>query len=164
VIYLIGSLRNPQIPIIANQLEAGGFEVFADWYSAGAIADDSWRDYEKSRGRTYRQALKGYAARHVFAFDKYHLDRADAVVLVAPAGKSGHLEFGWALGKGKPGFYLLDSPERWDVMLQFATGVTDSITELLAMLKEAEDEKANPMGIHYSGIDWGLPRPADRDL
>jgi hypothetical protein len=138
MIYLIGSLRNPEIPSIAAQLRAAGYEVFDDWFAAGPEADDKWRDYEKARGRSYVQALAGHAARHVFWFDYEHLDRASAVVLAAPAGKSGHLEFGWALGKGKPGYYLLDGPERWDVMLQFATAVVTSVEELIAELKRDE--------------------------
>lgn len=136
MVYLIGSLRNPQVPIIANKLRAEGLEIFEDWFSAGKFADDEWRDYEKGRGHTFAQALKGYAARHVFDFDRFHLSRADAVVLVLPAGRSGHLELGWALGQGKPGFILLDAdPERFDCMYQFSTGVTNDLQELTLWLK-----------------------------
>jgi hypothetical protein len=130
MIYLIGSLRNPKVPEIANQLRERGLNVFDDWYAAGETADDSWRDYEKAKGLTFMEALKGAAARNVFEFDKRHLQLSDAVVLVCPAGKSGHLELGWMLGQGKPGFILLDNPDRWDVMYQFATLVTDSLDEI----------------------------------
>lgn len=124
MIYLIGSLRNPAIPYLAEGLRrATDEEVFDDWHAAGPNADDCWRDYEKSRGRSYIEALDGYAARNVFNFDKTHLTRAEVVVLALPAGKSGHMELGWSLGQGKPGYILLDNPERWDVMYQFATGV-----------------------------------------
>lgn len=135
MIYLIGSLRNPEIPNIAKELRWCGFDVFDDWYSAGPEADDKWRDYELARGRDFITGLKGYAARHVFEFDRTHLQRADAVVLALPAGKSGHLELGWALGQGKPGIILLDSPDRWDVMYQFATKVVDNIPSLVAALE-----------------------------
>jgi hypothetical protein len=130
MIYLIGSLRNPQIVEIANQIRSAGFEVFDDWYAAGPEADDMWKEYEQSRGHSYLQALNGYAARNVFAFDKRHLERADTVVLALPAGKSGHLELGWSLGKGKRGYILLDNPDRWDVMYQFADGVFTSVEDL----------------------------------
>ena len=59
------------------------------------------------------------------------------MVLVCPAGKSGHLEFGYAIGRGTPGLILLDDPERWDVMYQFADGVTDDEDELVARLHHA---------------------------
>lgn len=136
MIYLIGSLRNPEVPRIAKELRKTGQEVFDDWYAAGPEADDKWREYEQSRGRSYHQALSGLAAKHVFHFDRDHLDRADAVCLVLPAGKSGHLELGWALGRGKRGYILLDNPDRWDVMYQFATGIFTDINELIRELNK----------------------------
>lgn len=136
LIYLIGSLRNPRIPEIAQQIrENTGQEVFDDWFAAGPLADDSWRDYEKARGNSYEQGLQGWAAKHVFDFDFYHLNRSSTAVLVSPAGKSGHLEFGYMRGRGKPGFILLDPEvERWDVMYQFATGVCSNMEELIRSL------------------------------
>jgi nucleoside 2-deoxyribosyltransferase len=131
MIYLIGSLRNPEIPKVAAKLRSAGLEVFDDWYSAGEFADDSWRDYEKARGHDFKTALKGYAAKNVYNFDLRHLERADAVVLVLPAGRSGHLELGYSIGRGKPGYILLDSPDRWDVMYQFADLVTDNLDEVV---------------------------------
>ena len=124
VIYLIGSLRNPEIPHIGNRLREAGFEVFDDWFAAGKIADDEWQAYETIRGRSYKEALCGYAARHVFDFDFAHLARSSIGLLVLPAGKSGHLELGYMMGQGKPGYMLFDKvPERWDVMCRFANEV-----------------------------------------
>lgn len=135
MIYVIGSLRNLNIPTVGEALRKAGHEVFDDWYAAGPEADDYWQKYEKGRGRSYQEALQGYAARNVFAFDKKHLDRAEAVVLVLPAGKSGHLEFGYSLGRGKPGFILLDGePERYDVMYQFASAVCADVGQLVTSL------------------------------
>lgn len=142
VVYLIGSLRNPDVPKIAEELRKAGFEVFDDWYAAGEIADDAWRDYEKGRKRSYPEALQSYAAKHVFEFDLYHLNRATMGVLVMPAGKSGHLELGYLIGQGKPGFVFFDGePERWDVMYQFASGGTHFKVDSLvsAMLHYGKD-------------------------
>lgn len=142
-LYLIGSLRNSAIPSIANQLREHGFDVCDDWFAAGEFADDSWRDYEKQRGRSYQEALDGLAARHVFDFDYSQMIRSDAAVLAMPAGKSGHLELGWFLGQGKPGHILLEpDTERWDVMLRFATGVHTDIDSLVSGLrgKSVDDE------------------------
>lgn len=138
MIYLIGSLRNPNIPTIANQLrDMTGQEVFDDWYAAGPEADDHWKAYEEKRGHSYSAALRGHAANHVFQFDRLHLSRADTVVLCLPAGRSGHLELGWALGSGKRGYILLDDPDRWDVMYQFATGIFTSLDSLTLELMSA---------------------------
>lgn len=134
MIYLIGSLRNPDIGRISTELRRAGLDVFDDWYAAGPNADDHWRDYEKRRGRTYAQALEGKAAVHIFDFDLAHLHLADTVVLALPAGRSAHMEFGWCLGRGKKGYVLLDTPERWDVMYLFATRVCTSLNELLTVL------------------------------
>lgn len=124
MIYVIGSLRQSRPREIAALLRQDGHEVFDDWQAPGPQADDHWRDYEQERGRTFKEALAGAAAQNVFQFDKGNLDRADAAVLVMPAGKSAHLELGYVLGSGKPGYILLDGePERWDVMYGFATGV-----------------------------------------
>ena len=133
--YLIGSLRNKKIPIIAKNLRIWGFDIFDSWYAPGPNADDYWRDYEKAKGFTYQDALKHYAARHIFEFDKFHLDRCDGGILVWPAGKSAHLELGYLIGQGKPGYILIDGePERWDIMLNFATEVCRDLEELTELL------------------------------
>jgi len=130
-IYLIGSLRNPNIGTIANELRSAGHDVFDDWYAAGPEADDYWQKYEIAKGNNYKQGLQGYAAKHVYSFDKYHLDRCEVAVLALPAGKSAHLELGYFIGCGKPGYILLDNPDRWDVMYQFANGVFYSVEDLI---------------------------------
>jgi hypothetical protein len=135
-IYLIGSLRNPNIPVVAQTLRDHGFDVFDDWYAAGPEADDYWRKYEKERGRTYPEALKGAAARNVFQFDFRNLEDRDVAVLVAPAGKSGHMELGFMLGRNKLGFVLFtEEPDRWDVMYRFATGVYFDVDQLISELE-----------------------------
>lgn len=123
-LYIIGSLRNPEIPKLASTLRRQGHEVFDDWYSAGPKADDCWQAHQQGKGLSFKQALEGPAATNVFNFDKTWLDWCDAAVLVLPAGKSGHLELGYVIGSGKPGYILLpDNVERWDVMYRFATKV-----------------------------------------
>jgi nucleoside 2-deoxyribosyltransferase len=135
-IYLIGSLRNPAVPELANDMRKLGFDVFDDWYGAGKIADDCWQEYENIRGRHYKDALKGHAAQTIFHFDKTHLDTADVAVLLLPAGKSGHIELGYHLGRGKNGYILFDkTPERYDVMYNFATDVFFAKEDLLTELK-----------------------------
>jgi hypothetical protein len=134
-IYVIGSLRNPAVPELATALRDRGHYVFDDWYAAGPTADDCWQAYEKSKGSSYPVALSGWAAQHVFNFDKHHLDRADTAILLMPAGKSGHLELGYMIGAGKKGFVLFDKePERWDVMYNFAAGVYYDTPSLLDVL------------------------------
>lgn len=144
MIYLIGSMRNPQIPIVANRLRKEGFDIFDDWYSPGKDADDEWQAYEQLRGRKYKDALKGYHAEEVFTFDKTHLDRANAAILMLPAGKSAHMELGYIIGSGKPGYILLPGePERFDIMYRFATEIFLNVEELVECL--TKDQSALPL-------------------
>ena len=98
------------------------------------------RTYEQIRGRNYKEALQGLAAKHIFQFDKHHLDTSDFVVMLLPAGRSGHLEFGYAIGQGKPGYILFDGePDRYDVMYQFANDIFFDSRELLETLRKEYD-------------------------
>jgi hypothetical protein len=105
--------------------------------SAGPIADNSWKEYEQTRKRSYEEALEGYAAKHVFEFDKRHLDRSTHVLLVLPAGKSGHMEVMYGAYGVKAKTAILLDPEdvRWDVMYQFIPTVLSNEDEVLPWLK-----------------------------
>lgn len=133
-IYLIGSLRNPEVPKLANIIrDRCDVNVFDDWYSAGERADDHLMEYEKQRGHSYAEALNGHSVRHVFEFDKMHLDDSDAGILLLPAGKSCHLELGYLRGQGKPVWILMPNgePERWDIMYRFATELVYTVDDLI---------------------------------
>lgn len=136
-VYIIGSLRNVEIPVVGNALRAAGFYAFDDWYGAGPDADDKWQEYEKLRGRTYREAVYGEAAGNTFNFDKAHLDTSDAAVLVMPAGKSAHLELGYMAGRGKPTFIYFPEgePERFDVMTRFATDLCFQLVDVVHAIR-----------------------------
>jgi hypothetical protein len=134
-IYLIGSLRNPNIEGIAKQLRSAGFDVFDDWYAIGPEADDHWKTYEQNRGRNFKQALDGEVCTNAFNFDKRNIDAADIGVMVMPAGKSGHTEMGYMAGQGKRTYVLLEPDvDRWDIMYKFFTGVEYDIKSLIATL------------------------------
>lgn len=135
--YLIGSLKNPQIPVVAQALRAEGYEIVDDWYAAGPDADDIWRDYERARGHDLKDALNGIHAKYAFMMDREQLQWSDFGVLVLPAGKSAHLELGWMLGQGKPAWILFDKePERFDLMYKFATGIATSVEELKQLIED----------------------------
>lgn len=152
-VYVIGSLRDPRVPEVARVLRIAGYDAFDAWYSAGRDADDRWRDHEHAKGSSYVEALSGYAARNVFAFDRFHLNRAHMAVLVLPAGRSCHLEAG-ATSREKPVFALCpDEPERWDVMTQFLDGVCTNTEDLLAALA-AEDPGITSIQMAHDDAAW----------
>lgn len=138
-LYLIGSLRNPRIPLLASRLreELPDFIVFDDWFAAGPEADDCWKEYEQAKGNDYHEALAGYAARHVFDFDRYHLDTSTHTLLVLPAGKSGHMEVMYAqYAVGAKTAILLDPEDvRWDVMYQFIPTILRSDDDIATWVK-----------------------------
>lgn len=137
MIYVIGSLKNTAVPEVAEYLRSLGHDVFDEWYSAGPEADDYWQAHCEMRGLNFREALASPHADCVFEFDKRYLQLADTVVLVLPAGKSGHIELGWALGQGKRGYILFDGePERFDVMYKFATGFAYTWEQLARELED----------------------------
>ncbi len=136
-IYIIGALRNRAVAKFANELNTLGFEAFADWMAPGPEADSFLLKYAKIRGWSYAMALNSYAARHIYEFDKSHIDRCDMAVMLMPTGKSGHLELGYVIGKGKPGYILFDKePKRFDVMYQFATSIFFDKVDLFHHLRE----------------------------
>ena len=137
-IYLIGTLKNTRIPEIGNTLRAEGYDVMDEWFTPGEFADTNWQAYEKQRGRTYAEALKGRAATNIFLFDRSYLDMSDTAILVMPVGKSGMIELGYAKGRGKNTYILLDGvePERYDIMPKFADMVCNTQEDLVKALRE----------------------------
>lgn len=130
--YVIGSLRNPEIVRLAERMRMRGAEVHDDWYAPGPKTDEHWREYEQARGHDFVDALQGRHAQNVFEYDRDWLHWADAVVMLMPAGKSGHIELGYAAGIGKETHIIL-APEqdRWDVMYKFADYVWRDVEEFL---------------------------------
>jgi hypothetical protein len=137
IVYLIGSLRNPRIPEIANDLRAAGYDVFEDWFSGGKEADDEWQRHEKVRGRSFIEALNGYHAQHVFKGDFFHLNRCHLAVMALPVGRSAFIELGYVIGSGKPGFVFTDGNElpRYEVMAAFSISVTETFPDLLQAIE-----------------------------
>ncbi len=141
-IYLAGSLRNPRIPEIGNLLRSAGFDVMDEWCTPGELADDNWQKYEKLRGRSYAEALRGRGPQNIFSFDRAYLDFSDIVIAAAPFGKSAMIELGYAKGRGKRVYIFLDGnePERFEVMPNFVDKLFSSEEE---MLKELQLLKEN---------------------
>lgn len=120
--------------------------VFDDWFSGGPEADDCWRTYEKDRGHGIAEAVKGPAAQNIFQYDRRHILESDAYVLVLPAGRSGHLELGFAVGSGKRGYILMDEdPDRYDVMYAFADQVFYNREALYNELERVFKDVAYPV-------------------
>lgn len=136
-VYIGGRLAEPLIVEVTKTLTAAGFDAFSEWYTPGPEADVLWRDYEMALGFNYREALKRPSAQNTFNFDKRFIEVSDAFVMLFPAGRSAHLELGYAKGIGKKCIiYMPDGdPERWDVMYNFADAIVYTQEELLEALR-----------------------------
>ena len=138
IVYIIGALKNWKVIDLANDLGKifPDWEFFCSWITPGPEADSFLRKYGKKRGLNYKQTLQDWGAKHVFNFDKTHLDRADIAIMLMPSGKSAHIELGYTIGRGKRGYVLFPKePERIDVMYQFATDIFFDIKDLVMELK-----------------------------
>lgn len=134
-VYIAGSLRNrDRIIEVSLGFNRAGFETFSNWSATHPDTDDYWRDYHQAHGRNMIEALKQPDSLNTFYFDERNIRASRAFVLVTPAGKSGHLELGFALGRNIPGYILMEdpNPERWDVMYSFANGVFEHTGDLIA--------------------------------
>lgn len=129
----MGSMRGERVLEAALAVELAGYRAFADWFAPGPEADDYWKRYAQARGLSYGDALHEPHARNVFEFDQRWLRAADAGLLVCPAGKSAWAEMGLLRGWGKPVYAWLEKdPERWDIMLQIASGWSSDLNELIS--------------------------------
>jgi hypothetical protein len=136
-VYIIGALSNPQIPHVGNAIRAAGFEVFDDWHSVGPRCDQHWQEYEDTRGRTYEEAINGQHANHAYELDRRNLEAHPIGVLVLPAGKSAHMEFGtYCQRPGRFGYVLFEEmPKRFDLMYKLANGLFFDQDKLLDWMK-----------------------------
>lgn len=140
-VYLVGSLKDPEFPHVAEALREAGHDVFDDWRGGGHDGDARWRGYElNERGRGYVQAVYSPFAVNGRTFDRENIEASNVVVAVCKPGKlpgrSSIAELGHASKLRIRTVVLLNGePEEWDLMLplvvdHFLTS-TDQLLELL---------------------------------
>lgn len=150
MIYIVGSLSNPQVEVVANRLRESGIDAFDQWRAAKG---DFWADYAVRNKMPFKEAIKMDFVETAFQFDMKYLRLCSAGVLVMPAGRSGGLELGWLLGQGKPGYILYDGePERPDLMAKLATDIFFNVEDLVKELKgvRKDDTPADSMSYRTS--------------
>jgi hypothetical protein len=142
-IYLVGSLKDDNFPMVADALRAAGHEVFDDWRGAGCDGDARWREYElNERERGYVEALRAPFASNGREFDRKNIDDSDVVIAVCKPNKlpgaSSVAEMAYARWhKGKYAIVLLNGePNEWELMLPLAaTHVCNNLDEVLEVLR-----------------------------
>jgi hypothetical protein len=93
--------------------------------------DTNWKQWD---ALAFRAGLQHYVAEKGFNKDHAAMEWADAFVLLLPCGRSAHLEFGWACGKGKLAIILLDEVGEPELMYKEADFICVSLSEVVAVL------------------------------
>lgn len=137
-IYVASSWRNQRLTDVVAAIRAAGHEVYDfreneafDWVQI----DPQW---EKWTPEQFRDALKNPLATAGHFRDVTALNEADMVVLVAPCGRSSHLELGMAIGQGKRVAVLLEAGERPELTYRSVDFLCLDMPELLGAIEVVE--------------------------
>lgn len=136
-IYLASSWKNAElVKYIKGELQANGHDVDAFCDPAAGRFVFSFDKLPKVEEMNAQTVLQEPIVQRAFAEDKKWLDWADTVLLILPAGKSAHLEAGYAAGAGKRLIiYQGKFPVgEFDVMYGFADLVSSFLSEIIEFL------------------------------
>lgn len=139
-VYVASSWRNETHPLVVEILRSAGISCYDFKRDEGAQfnwaeTDPEWRTNWNGRVDEFLGMLVHPRARQGFKSDYGAMLRADAFVLVHPAGRSAHLELGWAVGAGRrTAIYIPDGLDEPDLMYSMVDLVTDNILDLLTWL------------------------------
>ncbi len=135
-IYVASSWKNKHHPHVVRALREASHCVFNYRESNKTFhwsgIDVSWQQWD---AKHYVDALDHPAAIHAFRTDFYAMQQASTFVLVAPSGRSAHLELGWAVGAGRETYIIL--PEGFinpELMYKMAGHICFSTNELIEAL------------------------------
>jgi hypothetical protein len=144
-IYVASSWRNLYQPEIVKLLRECGHEVYDFRNPAPGNSgfhwseiDPAWKSWTPDR---YRNALSHPIALAGFRLDMKGMVWANEFVLVLPAGRSAHLEAGWAAGAGKRVTVFMPEPVEPELMYLTLNGaICTSIDELRTLFTESIEE------------------------
>lgn len=135
-IYVASSWRNAYQPQVVQRLRAAGHEVY-DFRNPtpGNVGfhwseiDPAWQTWDT---RSYVNGLTHPLAHEGYQTDIAAIERSEAIVLVLPCGRSAHLEFGYAIGRGMRGLILIPGPRiEPELMYSMAHRVCDSVHDVV---------------------------------
>lgn len=146
-VYVASSWRNPDQPAIVDAIRATGADVY-DFRNPPNGAGFGWEEihpgWRQWTAAQYVAALEHPRAIEGFASDFDAMQRADAVVLVLPCGRSAHLELGWAVGAGKRTAILLNGDHEPELMVKMVDHIATDLPSLIAWLTGDEPRGDEP--------------------
>jgi hypothetical protein len=148
MVYVAGSCRRRDIidPVF-DAVRGAGHVITFDWRDSVTPEALFGPDHESMALDEMAAALNRPLARGKFALDRDGIEQADVLVLVLPSGRSAAVEFGVAVGRGKPAIVYAPAGARMpaELMLAYARGFAASIPELLRTLDRiAEEDVVGP--------------------
>lgn len=156
-IYVASSWRNAVHPRVVHALREARFAVY-DFKNPPAGTGFAWDEIglahtnpldghpaapDVSARAEFLDALTHPRAIAGFNSDYTAMQHADAIIAVAPCGRSAHLELGWGAGAGKLTAVLLDdpcTPELMYLAVDHCAATIDSLLEWLDHELPAGDE------------------------
>jgi len=130
-IYLASSWRNRDQQDVVSHIRMLGHDVY-DFKQLkpghqGFLWSEMDEAYSSWNAEELRNALLHPAAMDGFRLDFAAMNWADTFVMLLPCGKSSHLEAGWAIGMGKPTYFILNGCQEPELMYKLATGIFSTI-------------------------------------
>lgn len=137
-IYVASSWRNEQQPFVVEALRKVGHSVYDFKNPQKGDKGFSWKEIDE-HWKTWNllefvEALESVPAITGFGLDSLAVKECDALVLLLPCGKSAHLEAGFAAGRGKPVFALIEKLEEPELMYKWFEGIYGSLANLIVGL------------------------------
>lgn len=136
-VYVASSWRNEIYPGIVTCLRENGHEVFDFRKPPGGgngfhwtEIDPAWQDWAPEQ---FRENLDHPLAAYGCGADFAGMNWAECAVMVAPCGRSAHLELGWFIGQGAPTIVLLQNGEP-ELMYKLVNHLAISMEEVLGFL------------------------------
>lgn len=137
-VYVASSWRCEMQPAVVAAIRAAGMDAY-DFKNPEGGTGFHWSEVMPSFDRAkqiasvmeYLAALEHPRSIEGFNSDFEAMQKADAIVLVLPCGRSAHLELGWAVGAGKRTGILLDGPiVTPELMYKMVDHLSTTITDL----------------------------------
>lgn len=158
-VYVASSWRTPTHPEVVAALRSAGHEVYDyrtegfEWSSVGMDGVDVPYDQ-------LRDILEHDECVRKFEQDENALDWAEALVLVLPAGRSAHTEFGYMCGRGV-WTVVIWSPSEPDLLHMMADRIVETVDEAVAYLATDIEETLHEAA-HICGLcECNDPNPDD---
>jgi hypothetical protein len=137
-IYVASSWRNDMQPVVVSELRRRGHQVFDFRDASAGVSPFRWTDgnADDSGWSPVEQQVAWMRSdvRAAFHRDMSALSQSEATLLVAPAGRSAHLELGWAAAAHQKTAVLLAEGQP-ELMYGMVDAVCTSVSELCAVVE-----------------------------